>query len=171
MAGFESKSRQRPRNRVSRSPFCPSASISMYFPILTLRTSGIPRWRIASRTALPCGSSTAAFGMTRTFTFIVSPYLRLTARTSGFRDSGFTDDLIWLFIFAQTQKNWRAELSVAGPFREFDFAYQDRIYPMHFAHYRWRDSLHPFSVLLRRKVDKGAIVALFLSEFLMQHGQ
>jgi len=46
----------------------------MYFPILTLRTSGIPRCRIASRTAFPCGSSTAAFGITITFAFIASPY-------------------------------------------------------------------------------------------------
>src|SRR6266487_3527768 len=75
------------------------------------------------------------------------------------------------FVIAQTHKNRRAELSIAGPFREFDFAYEDRIYPMHFAHRRWRDSLHPFSILLRRKIDKGAIVALFLSEFIMQHVQ
>src|SRR6266487_3475230 len=75
MTGFESKSRQRPRNRLSRSPFCPSISISMYFPILTLRTSGMQRCRMASRTALPWGSSTAAFGMTMTFAFTSSPYL------------------------------------------------------------------------------------------------
>src|SRR6266699_3086436 len=75
------------------------------------------------------------------------------------------------FVLAQAHKNRRAELSIAGPFREFDFAYEDRIYPMHFAHHRWRDSLHPFSILLRRKIDKRAIVALFLSEFIMQHLQ
>src|SRR6516162_9792764 len=46
----------------------------MYLPIRTLRTSGIPRCRIASRTALPCGSSTAAFGMTITFAFTAPPY-------------------------------------------------------------------------------------------------
>src|SRR6266480_333766 len=55
----------------------------MYLPIRTLRTSGIPRCRIASRTAFPCGSSTAVFGMTTTFTFIGSPYLQLIARTSA----------------------------------------------------------------------------------------
>ena len=36
----------------------------------TLRTSGIPRCCMASRTAAPCGSSTAAFGVTKTFIFI-----------------------------------------------------------------------------------------------------
>src|SRR5258707_3561412 len=46
----------------------------MYFPIRTLRTSGIPRWRIASRTAFPCGSSTGAFGMTITLAFITAQY-------------------------------------------------------------------------------------------------
>src|SRR6266446_757289 len=51
----------------------------MYLPIRTLRTSGIPRCRIAA----PCGSSTAALGMTTTLTFIASPYWQLTARTSA----------------------------------------------------------------------------------------
>src|SRR4030095_8954040 len=54
----------------------------MYLPILTLRTSGIPKCRIASRTAFPCGSSTAALGITITFAFIVSPYLQ-PAREQG----------------------------------------------------------------------------------------
>jgi hypothetical protein len=57
----------------------------MYLPILTLRTSGIPRCRIASRTAFPCGSSTAAFGITITFAFIASPY----APKDGFVQSDF----------------------------------------------------------------------------------
>jgi hypothetical protein len=57
----------------------------MYLPILTLRTSGIPRCRIASRTALPCGSSTAAFGITITFAFIISRYLSASTRTSAIR--------------------------------------------------------------------------------------
>src|SRR5215472_15351535 len=46
----------------------------MYFPIRTLRTSGIPKCRIASRTAFPCGSSTAAFGITITLAFITAQY-------------------------------------------------------------------------------------------------
>ena len=46
----------------------------MYLPIRTLRTSGIPKWRIASRTAFPCGSSTAAFGITITLAFITAQY-------------------------------------------------------------------------------------------------
>src|SRR5262245_21960549 len=46
----------------------------MYFPIRTLRTSGIPKCRIASRTVFPCGSSTAAFGMTITLAFITAQY-------------------------------------------------------------------------------------------------
>jgi hypothetical protein len=46
----------------------------MYFPILTLRTSGMPRCRMASRTALPWGSNTADFGMTMTFAFTSTSY-------------------------------------------------------------------------------------------------
>src|SRR5438874_7038303 len=61
----------------------------MYLPILTLRTSGIPRCRIASRTALPCGSSTAAFGITITFAFIISRYLSATTRTSAIVEAPF----------------------------------------------------------------------------------
>lgn len=52
----------------------------MYLPIRTLRTSGIPKCRIASRTAFPCGSSTAAFGITMTFAFITAQYLQPTGK-------------------------------------------------------------------------------------------
>src|SRR5436190_16838875 len=55
----------------------------MYLPIRTLRTSGIPKCRIASRTAFPCGSSTAAFGITITFAFTIPRYLSATTRTSA----------------------------------------------------------------------------------------
>ena len=58
----------------------------MYLPILTLRTSGIPRCRIASRTAFPCGSSTAAFGITITFAFIISQYFSTSTRTSAIHE-------------------------------------------------------------------------------------
>src|SRR5947209_1698251 len=111
----------------------------MYLPILTLRTSGIPRCRIASRTALPCGSSTAAFGMTMTLTFITSPYLRLTTRTSAIPNLCFSNDFAGFFIFAQSDKNRRTQFIIAGPLRELDLANENRVYPMHFAHHGRRE--------------------------------
>src|SRR6266487_2652486 len=171
ITGFDSRSRQRPSKRFSRSPFFPSTSISMYLPIRTLRTSGIPRCRIASRTAFPWGSSTAAFGMTTTFTFIASPYLRLMTRTSAIQNLCFRDNLLCLFIVAQAEENRRPQFSVPGPLGEFDLTNKDRIYPMQFAHHGRRDGLHPFPVLLRRKIFKWTIVAFFGAEFLVQHRQ
>src|SRR5437763_803474 len=65
----------------------------MYLPILTLRTSGIPKCRIASRTAFPCGSSTAAFGITITLAFITAQYCgdqrRQAQSSESFQDDNF----------------------------------------------------------------------------------
>ena len=181
----------------------------MYLPILTLRTSGIPRCRIASRTALPCGSSTAAFGITITFAFIISRYLSASTRTSAIRQklrsfptclllkttssvpsqrarswieddwratnlriqsprnlnhctdfisagrghpgsltpSVLAHDVARLFIFAQAEKDWCTQFSIARPLCEFDFTDERRIDPMHFAHDRRGDSLNPLAVL------------------------
>src|SRR5207248_9968969 len=71
MAGFESKSRQRSFKRESRFAVLSYTSISRYLPIRTEWTSGIPKCCFASRTAAPCGSRTAAFGVTRTLTFML----------------------------------------------------------------------------------------------------
>src|SRR5437870_10626723 len=43
----------------------------------------MPRWRIASRTALPCGSSTASFGLTITLTFTCHTLTRIRSATSA----------------------------------------------------------------------------------------
>jgi hypothetical protein len=64
----------------------------MYLPILTLRTSGIPKCRIASRTAFPCGSSTAAFGITITLAFIPAHYFWGATATSAIESPSFQDD-------------------------------------------------------------------------------
>src|SRR5262249_6978635 len=64
----------------------------MYLPIRTLRTSGIPKCRIASRTAFPCGSNTAAFGITITLAFIPIQYFCASAATSAIPVSSFQDD-------------------------------------------------------------------------------
>src|SRR5437773_879642 len=74
MTGFESKSRQSLCKRASTSAPSRSRSISRYLPIRTFFTSRIPRCCIASRTAAPCGSSTATFGITTTLAFICSIY-------------------------------------------------------------------------------------------------
>src|SRR6266513_3208696 len=167
MTGFESKSRQSPCSRDSSSPFFPSTSISMYLPIRTLRTSGIPRCRIASRTAFPCGSSTAVFGMTTTFTFIASPYLQLIARTSAIQNLCFPDNLFWLFIVAQAEENRRSQFPVPGPLGEFGLTNENRVYPMQFAHNGKSVGFQPLPVLLRRKIFKWTIVAFFGAELLV----
>src|SRR5215469_16118006 len=92
MTGFDSKSRQSWCSRDSRSLFCPSISISIYLPIRTLRTSGIPKCRIASRTAFPCGSNTAAFGITITLAFIPIQYFCASAATSAIPVRSLQDD-------------------------------------------------------------------------------
>src|SRR5437764_9304477 len=74
MTGFESKSRQSLCKRAFTSASSRSRSISRYLPIRTFLTSRIPSCCIASRTAAPCGSSTAAFGITTTLAFIISIY-------------------------------------------------------------------------------------------------
>src|SRR5436305_648303 len=71
MTGFESKSRQSLCKRASTSASSRSRSISRYLPIRTFLTSRIPKCCIASRTAAPCGSRSAAFGVTRTLTFML----------------------------------------------------------------------------------------------------
>jgi len=147
----------------------------MYLPILTLRTSGIPRCRIASRTALPCGSSTAAFGITMIFTFIAPPYLQLTVEQVQIGDLSLlptlrlSNNVAGLFILAQAQEHGRTQFSVTGPLGEFDFANEHRIYPMDFAHHGRRDSLNPLPVLFRWQIDKGTPVARFFLEFLVRH--
>src|SRR5206468_1418338 len=99
-----------------------------------------------------------------------SPYLRRNPRTSAIPESCFSNNFAGLFIFAQTKKNRRAQFSIAGPFGEFDFANENRIYPMHFAHHGRRDSLHPLSILLRWQINKWTITAFFGPEFLVQYG-
>src|SRR5262249_10929582 len=64
----------------------------MYLPIRTLRTSGIPKCRIASRTAFPCGSNTAAFGITITLAFIPTQYFCGSSATSAIPVRSFQDD-------------------------------------------------------------------------------
>src|SRR5215210_3539288 len=96
----------------------------MYLPIRTLRTSRIPRCCIASRTAAPCGSSTAAFGVTTTFIFM-GPILMRSARQQALcrgrrrlfslRDRDFAPDLGRLFVFAQSEENRLPQFRVARP--------------------------------------------------------
>src|SRR2546423_9102472 len=43
----------------------------------------MPRWRIASRTVFPCGSSTASFGLTITLTFTYHTLTRICPATSA----------------------------------------------------------------------------------------
>src|SRR6266446_10609593 len=109
-----------------------SISISRYFPIRTLRTSGIPRCCIASRTAAPWGSSTAAFGVTTTLTFMPK-YPELDrdgqAQCSSTRRSGFAHYFGWFLVLPQAQENRLTQLPVAGPFGELHLANKNRINP------------------------------------------
>src|SRR5947207_12312119 len=87
--------------------------------------------------------------------------------TSRIRNSCFPDNVFGTFIFTQAEENWLAQFSVTRPFSEFNLANEDRIDPCAFAHFRRRDSLHPFSILFQGEVYKRAVVALFSSEFIV----
>src|SRR5205085_7080908 len=143
-----------------------------YLPIRTEFTSGMPRCCIASRTAAPCGSSTAAFGVTRTLTFMsqYSESVRSRQVQSSIRRA-LTLHFGWLLIFAQSQEHRLPQFPVARPFGEFHLANENRIHPVNFSHHRWRDPLHPLAALFRWKVGERAIVSLPGLQFLVQRCQ
>src|SRR5205823_6758992 len=120
MTGFESKSRQSLCKRASTSASSRSRSISKYLPIRTFFTSGIPRCCIASRTAAPCGSSTAAFGVTSTLTFILQYSKDEPLRQVESSRRTLTHNLRRLLVLAHPQKDRLAQFHVSRPFREFD---------------------------------------------------
>src|SRR5207302_3345130 len=102
--------------------------ISRNFPIRTERTSGMPRCCIASRTAAPCGSSTAAFGVTTTFTFMPE-YQELDRDGQAQSSRCLAHHLRRLLVFTQSKKNRLPQFSVARPFGKLHLANKNGIHP------------------------------------------
>jgi len=62
-------------------------------------------------------------------------------------ESDFSHNFSGLFVFARTKEHRLTQFPVSSPLGELDLSYEHRIYPMHFAHHRWRDVLQPFPAL------------------------
>src|SRR4029077_15589363 len=75
------------------------------------------------------------------------------------------------FVFAHAEEDRLAKFPIAGPLRELDLSDEFGIHPAHFFHHRRSDSLDPFTVILRRKIDKRTVVAFFFAKFLGQDRQ
>src|SRR2546423_13011540 len=128
MTGFESKSRQRSFRRESRFGVLSSTSISRYLPIRTELTSGIPRCCIASRTAAPCGSSTAAFGVTSTLTFMLQ-YSESERRRQVESSRSLAHHLRRFLVLAHSEKNRLPQFHIPRPLRQSHLANEDQIPP------------------------------------------
>src|SRR5437764_13664628 len=82
-----------------------------------------------------------------------------------------TNDLLRIFVFADSKKDRLPQFPIARPLREFDLRHELRIHPVHFLHYRRSDSLNPGAALFRWKIDKWTIVTFLRAKFLVQDRQ